>query len=1186
MPKRGLLGVAVHPDFAAGSPYVYALYAYDPPETAGQSGAGGPDGEGQRVARLTRLTADPATGLTTAVPGSATTILGAGGTWASAGDPLSTPDQTSSWACGNPPSVDNCLPADAGFHSVGTVAFGPDGMLYVGSGDGASFSAEARSLRSLDLDSAAGKILRIDPATGLGLPDNPHWDGNADSTRSRVWYSGLRNPYRFSFDDGGQVWVGDVGAGGFEEVNTGAPGSDFGWPCYEGGTGGVLQTNPDFSSMPECQAYYGTNDAVAPTHAYSHADDSGAIIGGPFIPSGSSWPPQYQGGMVIADYERATLTVLDVSGGPIVEVPLATQIVSVGATFGPDGHLYLAGIADSAVLRIRYAPGVQTPGLLRTTTIPPVPSLISLDGLPRTQWGVDWLQLDPGTYQRCFSDVPGFVTPVCEDVEVASTATTVDAAVFAAQATLQVTTRIAGTTSGVPSVISIDGAAADDWGVFTSIDPGLHEICWGPVADQQPPPCQTVDLVAGAHHVVEGVFTPSPGAPGPTEPTGLLRVLTTPAVPSTVSVNGVDTLQFGLQWVPTATGTHTICFSDVPGFTTPPCETVTVVEGQTTVVDGIFGEQSALRAVTVPATDVVITVDGVPRNQWGLLTAIDVGPATVCAQFPTGEICEAISLVAGIESTVNLEPGGAANQPPVAAAGPDQIVVDADGSGSELVPVDGTGSTDPDGTIVSWTWTDNGTTIGTGATPTLDLPIGTHTIDLTVTDNDAATATDTVTITVEPPPNQPPVAAAGPDQIVVDADGSGSELVPVDGTGSTDPDGTIVSWTWTDNGTTIGTGATPTLDLPIGTHTIDLTVTDNDAATATDTVTITVEPAPNQPPVAAAGADRVVVDVDGSGSELVAVDGTGSTDPDGTIVSWTWTDNGTTIGTGATPTLDLPIGTHTIDLTVTDNDAATATDTVTITVEPPPDPVIYISATGGGTVAGVGYADEDVLAFDTATGTWSLYLDGGDVGLTNGGGRDIDALSVMADGSVLVSMQRDGSVSGVGFFDEADILRFVPTSTGPNTSGTFSMYLDASDVGLGGGSEDIDGVAVLDDGSLLITTVGSATVPGVSAQPEDVMRFVPSSLGTTSAGTWSLHLDGSDVGLSEDAVIVALTTDGDSPVIRVDGEAELPGLTPDQDDLVRCGDPITGPSSACTFDLYWSAGAEGFGGAIDGASIR
>ena len=96
---------------------------------------------------------------------------------------------------------------------------------------------------------------------------------------------------------------------------------------------------------------------------------------------------------------------------------------------------------------------------------------------------------------------------------------------------------------------------------------------------------------------------------------------------------------------------------------------------------------------------------------------------------------------------INLDDAGT-NLDPIANAGVDQTVVDVDDNGSEDVALDGTGSTDPDGSIASYSWSENGTEIATGATPTVTLAVGVHTLVLTVTDNEGATDDDTMVITV------------------------------------------------------------------------------------------------------------------------------------------------------------------------------------------------------------------------------------------------------------------------------------------------------------------------------------------------------------------------------------------------------------------------------------------------------
>ncbi|MFO7587438.1 MAG: PKD domain-containing protein [Gemmatimonadota bacterium] len=184
------------------------------------------------------------------------------------------------------------------------------------------------------------------------------------------------------------------------------------------------------------------------------------------------------------------------------------------------------------------------------------------------------------------------------------------------------------------------------------------------------------------------------------------------------------------------------------------------------------------------------------------------------------------------------------NLPPVANAGADAAFTDIDGDEEQQVTLDGSASTDPDGTIEIFRWTDaQGEFVAGGPIATPALPVGPHVITLTVTDDDGASDTDQVTITVqEQPANAPPVADAGTDQTVVDNDGDGSEQVTLDGSASSDADGEINLWTWTEGSATIATGQTAEVTLTVGVHTITLTVSDDLLATGTDEVVVTVEP--------------------------------------------------------------------------------------------------------------------------------------------------------------------------------------------------------------------------------------------------------------------------------------------------------------------------------------------------------
>ena len=104
------------------------------------------------------------------------------------------------------------------------------------------------------------------------------------------------------------------------------------------------------------------------------------------------------------------------------------------------------------------------------------------------------------------------------------------------------------------------------------------------------------------------------------------------------------------------------------------------------------------------------------------------------------------------------------NEAPVADAGSDQQVTDNDDDGSETVTLDGSGSSDSDGSITSWVWTEGTSQLATGETAQVSLAVGQHTITLTVTDDDSATDDDTTVVTVNEKPNDPPVADAGGDQ--------------------------------------------------------------------------------------------------------------------------------------------------------------------------------------------------------------------------------------------------------------------------------------------------------------------------------------------------------------------------------------------------------------------------------------
>jgi hypothetical protein len=245
--------------------------------------------------------------------------------------------------------------------------------------------------------------------------------------------------------------------------------------------------------------------------------------------------------------------------------------------------------------------------------------------------------------------------------------------------------------------------------------------------------------------------------------------------------------------------------------------------------------------------------------------------------------------------------------------------------------------------------------------------------------------------------------------------------------------------------------------------------------------------------------------------------------------------------------------------------------------------VIYLSTSGNGTVGGISFSDEDIITYNTSTGTWALYFDGSDVGLGSSSAQDIDAFDLLSDGTLLLSTTGDTSIPNVGSVDDSDIVRFIPTSLGANTAGTFEMYFDGSDVGLTQSSEDVDAIDVLSDGRILISTTGNPSVPGLSGlADEDLLAFTPTSLGANTAGSWAIYFDGSDVGLtntSEDVSGTWVATNGDI-YLSTEGAFTVTGVSGDGADIFRCVPSSIGPNTACTFNMYWDGSANGLSGQI------
>jgi len=261
--EQGLLGVAFDPAFARNH-FVYVTYTYGSPV---------------RHQRLTRLTA--------------------------AGDV----------AASNSETVLLELDQNIGqVHVGGALKFGPDGMLYLGTGD------DDEGSYSQSLRSTFGKILRLKPDGSIPA-DNPFYAIAVGNYRA-IWARGLRNVFGFDFDGRTKrFFVNDVGGDRFEEINEGAAGANYGWPAVEG---------------PSDVAEY-----HAPIHAYDHGHGC-AITGGAFYETPRpSYSREWLGRYFFAEYCRSEIRWIDPAAPDTSHTFLVTRVPGpVDLRVGPDGDLY------------------------------------------------------------------------------------------------------------------------------------------------------------------------------------------------------------------------------------------------------------------------------------------------------------------------------------------------------------------------------------------------------------------------------------------------------------------------------------------------------------------------------------------------------------------------------------------------------------------------------------------------------------------------------------------------------------------------------------------------------------------------------------------------------------------------------------------------------------------------------
>jgi glucose/arabinose dehydrogenase len=376
--QLGLLGLALDPEYPA-EPYLYLAYSRDAPiggeaptyGVVGEDREGCPDPDNEscitsgRISRFSIPATEP--------PGREQVLV---------------EDWCQTWRT----------------HSIGTIAFDSDGALIAGGGDGAQGGpidfgqlsippdacrrpplppgatvappdAVGGSLRSQGLwatpddISLNGTIIRVDRATGAGLPDNPlaeHGDVNA----RRALAIGLRNPFRFVFRPGtDELWIADVGWDQYEEINVldtrSRDVANFGWPCFEGP---ARQPQHAAAGHAICRQLYAADptDVVFPAFSFAHGSPESAgtgpcSTGASAITAltfydGGQYPARYDGALFFADQPRGCMWVIHAGAdglpdGDDIEL-FATGIAAVDLQVGPDGALYYVDPVAGSLRRI------------------------------------------------------------------------------------------------------------------------------------------------------------------------------------------------------------------------------------------------------------------------------------------------------------------------------------------------------------------------------------------------------------------------------------------------------------------------------------------------------------------------------------------------------------------------------------------------------------------------------------------------------------------------------------------------------------------------------------------------------------------------------------------------------------------------------------------------------------------
>ena len=846
-------------------------------------------------------------------------------------------------------------------HGTGHLMFGADGTLLASMGDGASYSSidigsasetsyaegladgiiapheNIGAYRAQSLQSLSGKLVRLDPRTGDGVPGNPFYDPAAPrSAKSRVWALGLRNPYRMSLRPGtgshdpadgnpGTIYLGDVGWSNWEEFNVcNAPGQNFGWPVYEGMAQSAYWTrapvDPDASAALGCSVR--TTDLLkqeaVPSPTFPNPCGGGNIVDYPtFVHARPTLDWHHDN-----DTPRYPAFAANGSAvGVVIDSPIPGTSQTLVKMDPPGSPLFRGNASTGGV----WYTGTDFPLTYHNTYF-------------HADFGGRWIKnivLDE-------NDRPSFVRPFMSDAGRIVFLTThpldgqlyyvgfsgdLRKVVYAPGGNRPPTAAAIATPAFGPSPLSVQfigDSSSDPEGTSLS-------YAWD-FGDGTP-----IDHRANPRHT----FSVSSG-----EPTSFTATLTVEDSGSPRQADAIDVLVSVNNSPPVVDITSPLDGShySIAG--------ETIYELTAHIDDA---EHSSSQLTCAWQTELV-------HNSHSHFDAVDYNCVTQTLISPLG--CGEETYFFRIHLTVTDDAG--LQTTARATILPDCRSDDGliaywpfdEGSGGIAGDVSGRGH---HGTIRGASWTTGRLGHGLRFDGTDDHVVVSDAASLSFAHSDSYSISAWVHVAAPPGAwsgivsksretgpwyglwissgNQwvygganlrgGPVVAGWHHVVVLQDSAAGQRRIYVDG--ALENVGTSRD--------SSGSG-----DLLIGAArsvneffrgVIDEVRIYNRVLNESEIAFFANPSGTTQPPIANAGVDQTVVDLDATGRERVTLDGTGSRDPDGSVVHYHWTENGARLADAAIATVDLSVGTHVISLEVTDNDGRSATDTLTVRVVPP-----------------------------------------------------------------------------------------------------------------------------------------------------------------------------------------------------------------------------------------------------------